>query len=385
VKPTAVGDVIGMSKQTSEIKCSVFPFGPQHPVLPEPIQLKFVVQEEKIIDVLPQIGYIHRGIEKAIELNDYRRNIYICERICGICNFQHGMAYSETIEKLTDTMVPLRAKYLRTIWAELTRLQSHLLWLGLFSEGVGFESLFMSIWKIRERVLELTERTGGHRIHLSTNAIGGVSKDMDEKLINHYYSELKTLRKEMDTLAPVFYKDKAFRAKQEGKGILPKKDAVHLAAVGPTIRGSGIPQDMRSNFYEAYGMLDFQPITYDSEDVLGRTLVRFDEVYQSIDLMEEALKQMPEGPIQEKNTMFPEGVAIVRVEQPRGECFYYGVGNGTIHLERMRIRTPTIPNIPPLLHMLKGYEVSDIPAIVHSIDPCIACAERITYVDKEES
>ena len=169
-----------MSKQTSEIKCSVFPFGPQHPVLPEPIQLKFVVQEEKIIDVLPQIGYIHRGIEKAIELNDYRRNIYICERICGICNFQHGMAYSETIEKLTDTMVPLRAKYLRTIWAELTRLQSHLLWLGLFSEGVGFESLFMSIWKIRERVLELTERTGGHRIHLSTNAIGGVSKDMDE-------------------------------------------------------------------------------------------------------------------------------------------------------------------------------------------------------------
>lgn len=374
-----------MSKQVDEVKTSVFPFGPQHPVLPEPVQLRFIVEEEKIVDVVPQIGYVHRGIEKAIELNDYRRNVYICERICGICNFQHGMAYCETLEKLTDTDVPLRAKYLRTIWAELSRLQSHLLWLGLFAESVGFESLFMHVWRTRERVLELHERTGGHRIHLSTNAIGGVTKDMDEGLVSHYHSELAELRKEMDTFAPIFYKDSAFREKQEGKGILPKKDAVHLGAVGPTIRGSGVPQDMRTTYYEAYGMLDFKPITHDTEDVLARTLVRFDEVYQSMDLMEQALKQMPEGPLLNKNTEFPDGVAMVRIEQPRGECFYYGVGNGTIHLERMRIRTPTLPNIPPLLHMLKGYEVSDIPTIVHSIDPCMSCTERITYVNKEES
>lgn len=371
-----------MSKQVEEVKTTVFPFGPQHPVLPEPIQLRFVVEEEEIVDVIPQIGYVHRGIEKAIELNDYRRNIYLCERICGICNYMHGMAYCETIEKLTDTMVPLRAKYLRTVWSELARLQSHLLWLGLFSEGVGFESLFMQIWRIREIVLELNEATAGHRIHLSTNVIGGVNMDMDEGLVNRYYTDMDRLRKEMDTLAPVFYKDKAFQEKQVGKGILPKKDAVHLGAVGPTIRGSGIPQDMRSNYYEAYGFLDFEPVTYDGDDVYSRTLVRFDEVYQSIDLIEAALRQMPEGPIVDKNDGFPDGVAIVRVEQPRGECFYYAVGNGTIHLERMRIRTPTLPNIPPLLHMLKGYEISDIPAIVHSIDPCMACAERITVVEK---
>ena len=371
-----------MSKHVEEVKTTVFPFGPQHPVLPEPIQLRFVVEEEEIVDVLPQIGYVHRGIEKAIELNDYRRNIYLCERICGICNYMHGMAYSESIEKLTDTVVPLRAKYLRTVWSELARRQSHLLWLGFFSEGVGFESLFMQVWKIREIVLELNEATAGHRIHLSTNVIGGVNMDMDEGLIKRYYKDMGRLRKEMDSLAPVFYKDKAFQAKQVGKGILPKKDAVHMGAVGPTIRGSGIPQDMRTNYYEAYGFLDFEPVTHDTEDVYARTLVRFDEVYQSIDLIEAALKQMPEGPIVDKNDGFPDGVAVVRVEQPRGECFYYAVGNGTIHLERMRIRTPTLPNIPPLLHMLKGYEISDIPAIVHSIDPCMACAERITYVKK---
>jgi len=364
-------------------KFTVFPFGPQHPVLPEPLQLKFTVDEERIIEVVPNLGYVHRGIERACELNDYRRNIYLCERICGICNFMHTMSYCETIEKITDAEVPDRARYLRTVWAELGRLQSHLLWLGLFSDGMGFESLFMQLWRDREIVLELTEKTAGHRIFLSTCAIGGVRKDMDEKLIAAYRSGLSELRSKMDAVAPVFRNDRSVKAKTEGKGILPKSRAVHLGAVGPTIRGSGVPQDMRTLGYEAYGELDFTPITYDSEDVYARTQVRLDEVYQSIDLINRALDQMPDGPILSKSTMFPDGTAINRIEQPRGEVFYYVVGNGTIHLERVRIRTPTLPNIPPLLEMLIGHEVADIPPIVLSIDPCIACTERITYVNKE--
>lgn len=378
-----VGGVTGMSNSETK-KLTVFPFGPQHPVLPEPIQLKFVVDEERIVDVTPNIGYVHRGIERAIELNDYRRNIYLCERICGICNFMHGMSYSEIIEKLTDTEVPERAKYLRTIWSELSRLQSHLLWLGLFAESIGFESLFMQVWKVRETVLELNEATAGHRIHLSTNVIGGVKKDLDEKLTTRYYKDMKKLRKQVDSFSHVFHKDAAFKEKTMGKGILPKKIAAHMGAVGPVIRGSGVPQDMRTHGYEAYGYLDFKPITYDGEDCYARAMVRMDEVYQSIDLMERALDQIPKGPLANKNERFPDGVAIVRVEQPRGEVFYYAVGNGTIHLERCRIRTPTLPNIPPLLHMLIGYEIADIPTIVHSIDPCMSCTERITYVKKED-
>ena len=359
---------------------TVFPFGPQHPVLPEPLQLRFTVDEERIVEVVPNIGYVHRGIERACELNDYRRNIYLCERICGICNYMHSMSYCEAIEKITDAEVPERARYLRTIWSELGRLQSHLLWLGLFADGMGFESLFMQLWRDREIVLELTEKMAGHRIHLSTNAIGGVRKDMDERLIGEYRSGLVKLREKVEAVDPVFRNDASVKLKTVGKGILPKGQAVHLGAVGPTIRGSGIAQDMRTLGYEAYSELDLTPITYDSEDTYARTLVRLDEVYQSIDLIVQALDQMPEGPILNKATGFPEGTAINRVEQPRGEAFYYIVGNGTINLERVRVRTPTLANIPALLSMLMGHEVADIPPIVLSIDPCISCTERITYV-----
>ena len=364
----------------SKGKLTTIPFGPQHPVLPEAVQLQFFVDEEKIVDVLPNLGYIHRGIEKAAELNDYRRNLYLCERICGICNIIHGQSYAGLIEKLTDTEIPMRAKYLRTIWSEVARLQSHLLTIGLFADTLGFESVFMKVWKDRELILELTEATNGHRVHLGTTVIGGVNKDMDEKLQSRYLKDMDILTKEINDWADVFSKDKAYLSRTVGKGILPKKDAVHLGAVGPVIRGSGIPQDMRNNGYEAYGQLDFEPITHDGCDVMSRTLVKVDECYQSIDLIKQAIKTMPEGSIAVKNDKFPEGEAIYRTEQPRGELFYYGKGNGTIHMERVRIRTPTIPNLPPLLQMLIGYDVADIPAIVHSIDPCMSCTERITDV-----
>ncbi|HUS79191.1 MAG TPA: nickel-dependent hydrogenase large subunit [Patescibacteria group bacterium] len=365
----------------SEVKeYTVFPFGPQHPVLPEPLQLRFVVDEEEIVDVIPQIGYVHRGIERACELNDYRRNIYITERICGICNVIHGTTYCESIEMITDAEVPPRAKYLRVIWSELARLQSHLLWLGLFADAIGFESLFMQIWRDREIILGLHEKTSGHRIHLSLNTIGGVRKDMDEHLINEYKKDLALVRTKVDAIAPVFYTDKAVQDKTVGKGILPKSKAVFLGAVGPTIRGSGIKQDMRMTGYEAYGELDFEPVTYDGEDANARMHVRFDEVYQSLDLIDKAFKQMPEGPLLHKNTDFPNGISINRTEQPRGEVFYYVEGNGTNKLQRVRVRTPTIPNIPPLVSMLIGHEISDIPTIVHSIDPCMSCTERITYI-----
>ncbi len=369
----------------SDNKLTVIPFGPQHPVLPEPVQLQFYVDEEKIVDVLPNLGYVHRGIERAAELNDYRRNLYLCERICGICNIIHGQTYAGLIEKLTDTEIPIRAKYLRTIWAELARLQSHLLWLGLFAESVGFESLFMKIWRDREIILELTEATNGHRVHLGTTMIGGVTKDMDEALISRYQKDMDKLEKEIDDWAHVFRRDPAFLSKTVGKGLLPKKNAVHSGAVGPVIRASGIPQDMRNNGYEAYGELDFKPVVHDNCDVQGRVLVRLDECYESIDIIRRAIDQLPAGPIAVKNEQFPDGEAIYRTEQPRGEVFYYAKGNGTIHLERIRIRTPTLPNIPPLLSMLVGHSVADIPAIVHSIDPCMSCTERITYIKKEGS
>ena len=367
----------------SQNKYTVIPFGPQHPVLPEPVHLRFVVDEDKIVDVVPNLGYVHRGIERACEINDYKRNIYLCERVCGICNYIHGMTYSEAIEQITDTEVPARAKYLRVIWSELGRLQSHLLWLGLFADAIGFESLFMQIWRDREVILTLNEKTNGHRIHLETNAIGGCRKDIDESLAKAYVDDLAIVREKMEILRPVFYKDSALKAKTEGRGILPKSKAAFLGAVGPTIRGSGVKNDARMTGYEAYGALGFEPIVHEGEDAYSRMLVRYDEVFQSFDLISKALKEMPEGSVLNKNTKFPEGTSIARSEQPRGELFYYVEGNGTNKLNRCKIRTPTGANILPLVTMLIGNEVPDIPTIIHSIDPCISCTERFVQVRKE--
>lgn len=368
---------------SNEHKISTFPFGPQDVLLPEPIKFQFYVDGDKIIKVDPAIGYVHRGLERAAELNDYRRNLYLCERICGICNVIHGQTYAGLIERMTDTEIPERAEYLRTTWGELARLQSHLLWLGLFAEAVGFEELFLKIWRDREIILQLNEATNGHRIHLGTTMIGGAVKDLDEKLANKYLTDLELLKNQMDNWADFFRKDPEFLKKTVGIGLLPKKDAIHSGAVGPVIRASGIPQDMRTNGYQAYGKIEFEPITYDGCDVYSRALVRLDETYQSIELIKQSLKQMPEGPIAVLCEEFPRGEVVYRTEQPRGEVFYYGKGNGTIHLERLKIRTPTMPNIPPLLTMLTGDYKQNIPAIVHSIDPCISCTERITEIKEE--
>ena len=378
-----VGGVIGMSEGKTTRKYTIFPFGPQHPVLPEPIQLRFMVDEEKIVDVGVNVGYVHRGIERACELNDYQRNVYLCERVCGICNFMHALCYCMALEKLVDVEVPERAQYLRVIWAELNRLESHLLWLGLLADAMGFESLFMQFWRDREIVMDLQERTGGNRVIISTCVVGGVRRDISGQLAEHFKESMLELKRRMDKLAPVILKDSAFKKRTVGKGFLSYDDALKLGAVGPTARGSGVAKDIRLEGYQAYKHLKFEPVVEKDGDVYARTLVRFYEVYQAIDLILEAFKIMPEGKIAVKPEKWPEGEAVARVEQPRGELFYYVKGNGTNKLERVKIRTPTLANIPSLLAMLPGYEVADIPVIVLSIDPCIACTERIINIRKD--
>ena len=159
-------------------KRSVIPFGPQHPVLPEPIHLDLVLEDEKVIEAIPSVGFVHRGLEKLIEKRDFNQYQYVIERTCGICSFMHGMSYCETLEKIFDVDIPDRAKYLRTIWAEMSRLHSHLLWLGLLADAFGFESLFMQSWRMREKILDMFEASTGGRVIFSVNKVGGVLKDL---------------------------------------------------------------------------------------------------------------------------------------------------------------------------------------------------------------
>jgi len=356
---------------------TVVPFGPQHPVLPEPVHLKLELDDEKVVGVTPIIGYVHRGIEKAAELNSFRQNVFLCERICGICSFIHALTYCQGIEALMSVEIPPRARFLRVLWSELSRIHSHLLWLGLFADGMGFESLFMQCWRVREIALDILEMTAGHRVITSTCSIGGVRRDIDKEMAKEVEAGLLKLREMMDnTVAPAVLHDPTIKRRTVGKGMLSKEQAALLGAVGPTARGSGVAIDIRQTGYAAYKEVGFEPVVETAGDSYARTLVRLRETYQSLELIHKALAMMSEGEILVKVDGYPEGETVTRSEQPRGELIYYLKGNGTRNLERLKIRTPTFANIPTLLVMLPGCELADVPVITLSIDPCISCTER---------
>ncbi len=354
----------------------IIPFGPQHPVLPEPIHLDLVLEDEKVVDVIPSIGYIHRGFEKLVEKREFTEYVYIAERTCGICSFIHGMTYCQGIEKIMNIEVPERAVFLRTIWSEYSRLHSHLLWLGLFADSFGFENLFMNAWRIRERILDVMEQTTGGRVIQGSCKIGGVRRDISGEKLDEMNRDLDSIQKEIEELTTVFIRDDSVRHRTKDVGVLSKEDAYHLGASGPTARASGVDFDLRKTGYAAYGKLKLETVTESGGDCYARCVVRSRELFTSIDIIRQAIGKIPEGPIDVKVTGMPNGEYFTRAEQPRGELVHYLKGNGTKFLVRSRIRTPTLTNIPSLIRMLQGCELADVPVIVLSIDPCISCTER---------
>jgi Ni,Fe-hydrogenase III large subunit len=357
-------------------KRTVIPFGPQHPVLPEPIHLDLVLEDETVVEAIPRIGYIHRGLEKLVEKKDFQQYTYVAERICGICSFMHGMGYCMTIESIMDIKIPERAEFLRTIWAELSRMHSHTLWIGLLADAFGFESLFMQVWRNREKVMDIMEETAGSRVIISVNTVGGTRRDLSKEMLRTICVVVDEIKEDLKQLESVFLNDYTVKHRLVGVGVLSKDTAYEFGAVGPMARASGISQDLRTTGYAAYNELDFTPVIEQDGDSYARTVVRLKEVYQSIDLIKQAAAKIPDGDISVPFKGFPNGEVISRVEQPRGEVLYYLKANGTKNLERLRIRTPTFANIPTLLQMLPGSQLADVPILLLTIDPCISCTER---------
>jgi len=355
---------------------TIIPFGPQHPVLPEPVHLQLKMEDEVITEAIPAFGYVHRGLEKLVEIRDFHQMVTVVERICGICSMIHAMCYCQGIEEMMGVDAPPRARVLRVIWSELHRIQSHLLWLGLFADSFGFESLFMEFWKIREKILDINEATTGNRIIVSVNVIGGVRRDLDATQRNAILAALQEVEQSVRRLSDTLLTDYTVSKRTVGKGVVTARQARELGLVGPTLRASGVAQDTRMLGYAAFNELEFEPVVETDGDCYARCKVRLREIFQSIDLIRQAVSRIPEGELAVKVRGKPEGEVIARVEQPRGEVFYYLKANGTKNLERLRVRTPTFANIPALLVMLPGMWLSDVPVVVLSIDPCISCTER---------
>ena len=355
---------------------SIIPFGPQHPVLPEPIHLDLVIEDEHVVEAIPSFGFIHRGLETLVDKKDFHQMVYVAERICGICSFKHGLGYCQAVEHIMELEIPERALFLRSIWGEFSRIHSHLLWLGLAADAIGFESLFMHSWRVREKILNIFEDTTGGRIIFGVSKIGGCVRDITDERLSAMLKEVADIEKSYDEISNVFKDDYSVKHRFCGVGVLTTEQAYELGAAGPMLRASNVSQDMRKRGYAAYDQLTFEPIVETDGDCYARAMVRVREIYQSLDLIRQAIRKMPTGVVDQKVRGFPAGERFERLEQPRGEVVYYVKGNGTKHLDRFRVRTPTFANLPPLVKMLEGCSLADVPTIILSIDPCISCTER---------
>jgi ech hydrogenase subunit E len=356
---------------------SVIPFGPQHPVLPEPLHFDLMLEDEKVVGAIPQIGYIHRGLELLVEKRDFTDYVHVAERICGICSFMHGMGYCEAVEGLLGLAVPDRARWLRTFWCELERAHSHLMWIGLAADALGFESLFMAAWRARELIIDVAEETAGGRVIFGSAIVGGVSKDPSNETLERCMKALGPARDQIARLSLVMLQNPTVRHRLEGVGVLSKESAYKLGAVGPMLRASGYDYDARRRGYAAYGEIDFETVVETAGDSMARAAVRIREIAQSFAIMEKVVAAMPAGPVAVPvKGMPPKGECFARLEQPRGEVVYYVRSNGTRNLERFRVRTPTFANVPAMVEAMRGASLADVPTITLTIDPCISCTER---------
>ncbi|KXB07416.1 hypothetical protein AKJ52_00255 [candidate division MSBL1 archaeon SCGC-AAA382C18] len=363
----------------------VVPVGPQHPALEEPEHFRITVEGEEIVDVNFRLGYMHRGIEKAFEEKNFDRALYLAERICGICSGIHTVASVETIEQLADIEAPRRAKYIRTMVAELERVHSHLLWAGIAAHEIGFMTLFQLVWRDRERVMDVLEMLSGNRVQYSANKIGGVRFDVKPKHLDKITNVLNQLEEDTHHYIDVFTSDETVIARVQGEGVLSKKKAKELSAVGPTARASGVDFDVRRDDpYCAYDEIDVDVKVAEAGDVLANAKVRLLETLESIRILREAVDRMPQGKIAvQPPKEFPEAQATNRVEAPRGELVYHFKSDGGEHPFRGKVRAPTLGNIPPIVEKLKGETVAEVPIVVASIDPCFCCTERVQVVDKD--
>ncbi|WP_456455083.1 hydrogenase large subunit [Thermovibrio sp.] len=354
------------------------PFGSQHVALPEPIRFIFETENEKIVSVDVDVGYVHRGIEKACQTKfKYTQVAYVVARVCGLCSISHSLAFIVAVERMMGIEVPKRAQYLRLIVSELDRIHSHLLAMGHTAEVAGYENLFMQTFRYRETVMELLELLTGNRVQFDFATLGGVNRDLTPEVEKVLKEKLKKLKKDCLWIADVFENDYTLNLRWKGVGVITKEMAYEYNVVGPPARAAGLKIDSRAEFnYLPYREVGYRLITRNGGDIYDRNLVRAYEVLNSIEMVENALEGLPEGETRISVKGLPEGESFVRLEAPRGELFYYVKASKKLVLDRVRIRVPTFSNIPVMKELFVGMDYADVPATVISFDPCLSCTAR---------
>lgn len=365
--------------------CMVVPFGPFHPTLDEPAHFRLYVEGEIVRGCEYRGFMVHRGIEKlADSVLTYNEIPMLAERICGICGCVHSVAYIQAVEQAAGIKPTPRAEFIRTIMLELERLHSHPLWVGLASHILGFDTLFMQSWRIREPIMWIAEKLTGNRKTYSLCVVGGVRWDITTEMKKELQRVLDNLEKEWGKVANAVKGDRNIKARTKGVGIADKKLVKDAGLLGPLARASGVPIDCRRDLpYAAYDRVDFNVIVEDGCDVWSRLLVRVLEVFESIHIIHQCLEKMPEGPIQlEINDELPPGrIGLSSVEAPRGESHHFVVTGENNRPDRWRVRAPTYQNLQGIPTMIKDQQLADMTISLGSIDPCFSCTDRMEMVD----
>lgn len=364
---------------------TVVPVGPFHTCLHEPAHFAVYVDGETIKGCDYRGFMTHRGIEKLCTTQvSYNEVPYIAERICGICGSVHATTYSQAVEAAAGLKIPRRAEYIRTLMLELERVHSHLLWLGVAGHLIGFDTVFMQAWRVREKLMWLCEKITGNRKTYGMILIGGVRRDIAPELKADIETVIGKIEEELVVIHKAIEHDTAIHKRTKGVGTITKKQTEDWSLVGPVARARGVNIDVRRDHpYAAYDEMKFEVPVLDSCDVWATVVVRIVETFEAIKIIRQVLAKMPEGPIFTplSDPIPPLRHAISAVEAPRGEVVHYVITGEENRAERWRVRAPTYPNLQGVPTMLLNNQFADFPIILGSIDPCFSCTDRVAVIN----
>ena len=351
--------------------------GPQHPMTHGLWNMKVKVDGETITDAKPEIGYLHRGYEKIMEVREFQKNVVLTDRLCYVSSITWSHAYCLAVEKMMGIETPERGQWIRVISLELQRIASHLMWLASYGPDLGL--LTGLLWCLRERelFLDLIQLMSGARMNQNYPRVGGVRNDLPENFeamckrsIEHFLEKLE------NEYPKIFHESKVFRMRTEGVGTLSAVDAINWGVTGPNLRACGVNVDLRRlDPYETYEEIDFEPQVWQDGgvgDSYARFVVRYNELRESCNIIRQALEKMPKtGPYRVKPPRRAEGEGYAKTEDSRGEALFYVIGDGDDRPYRVKIRSPVFCTMAATPILLRGNKLADVVSILGSIDVCV--------------
>src|SRR5579872_328579 len=391
--------------EPSEDRTMILNMGPQHPSTHGVLRLLLEIDGETVVKCIPDIGYLHTGIEKTCEAKFYQQVVPLTDRIDYLCPMTNNLAYCLAVEKLIQLEIPPRAQYIRVLLNELTRINSHLVWLGTHALDIGAMTVFLYCFREREELLKIFENVAGQRMMTSYFRIGGVSLEPPLDFWKKVKDFIDKFPERIDEYEGLLTSNPIWIERTRGVAYISAEDCIALGVTGPSARGSGIDWDLRRDMpYSGYEKFKFKVPVSDVGDVWARYVVRMDEMRESVKICQQALDGLPEGRItadapkivlpdreQMKTQMeslihhfkivtegfaVPAGEVYQAVESPRGEMGYYVVSDGTAKPYRVHMRNPSFATLQSLETMCKGRLLADVVAVIGSIDIVLGEIDR---------